>query len=75
MKFDAQKLNVGLNIFVIVGLAISVVLAGVVMKDSYDNALLLSNTKELAQELRQPHGHDRVRRICRSMVPVTGQDT
>ena len=69
MGLSAQRVNLALNVAVIAGLILCIILAGVVMKDSYDAALLLADTKELAQELRQ--SSDDLTRFIRTYT-VTG---
>jgi adenylate cyclase len=52
-KITATTVNITLNSLVILGLTICVIIGGVLMQQARDAALLLANTKELSQELRQ----------------------
>jgi len=72
MKITAQTVNITLNAIVIVGLLLCIILAGVVMKEQHETALLLANTKELAQELRQ--SSDDLTRFIRTYT-VTGNES
>ena len=56
-KISALHINIVLNALVITGLLVCIILAGSVMQDQRDTALLLANTKELAQELAFKKGN------------------
>jgi class 3 adenylate cyclase len=69
MKFVAQKITVVLNILIVIGIFVCIVLSGVITSNTQKNVLLLANTIQLAQELRQ--SSDDLTRFIRTYT-VTG---
>jgi adenylate cyclase len=69
IKCDAQRINIVLNIVVIVGLSVCIILSGVTANNSYKTSRLLASTLQLSQELRQ--SSDDLTRFVRTYT-VTG---